>query len=205
VRIERATFESEGIRIVGELRVPDSPGAHPAVALSGPFTGVKEQVVGTYARLLADAGLATLAFDHRGFGESGGRPVDPRGAPYRRPSALNSRWGRSMDVGSRYRPFMPADDLGILSDELRSQARVDPNGEMSWHVRDAPAVLTELADAGRVALGLDMRDYDDDGTFSEIAWSVYDGADPTEARDAALGALALHELPGAWALITWRP
>jgi fermentation-respiration switch protein FrsA (DUF1100 family) len=81
VRIERVTFESEGIRIVGELRVPDSPGPHPAVALSGPFTGVKEQVVGTYARLLADAGLATLAFDHRGFGESGGRPQheDPQG------------------------------------------------------------------------------------------------------------------------------
>jgi uncharacterized protein len=71
---ERVTFDSEGIRIVGELRVPDSPGPHPAVALSGPFTGVKEQVLGTYARLLTEHGLATLAFDHRGFGESGGRP-----------------------------------------------------------------------------------------------------------------------------------
>jgi hypothetical protein len=45
----------------------------PAVALTGPFTGVKDQVVGTYAERLAGAGLATLAFDHRGFGESGGR------------------------------------------------------------------------------------------------------------------------------------
>ena len=99
---------------------------------------------------------------------------------------------------------MPADDLGVLSDELRSQARVHPNGEVSWHVRDAPAVLSELAEAGRVVLGLDMRDYDDDGSFLEIAWSVYNGSDPVEARDAALGALARDEIPGDWALITWR-
>jgi hypothetical protein len=99
---------------------------------------------------------------------------------------------------------MAADDLGVLSDKLRSQARVDPNGEVSWHVRDAPAVLTELAEAGRVVLGLDLRDYGDDGSFLEIAWSVYEGADPVEAREAALRALAREELPGDWALITWQ-
>jgi fermentation-respiration switch protein FrsA (DUF1100 family) len=38
-----------------------------------PFTGVKEQVVGAYAARLHERGLTTLAFDHRGFGESGGR------------------------------------------------------------------------------------------------------------------------------------
>ncbi|GAA0388250.1 hypothetical protein Acor_53640 [Acrocarpospora corrugata] len=69
----RIVFESEGITLVGELRVPDGDGPHPAVVLTGPFTGVKEQVVGTYAELLAQSGFVTLAFDHRGFGESGGR------------------------------------------------------------------------------------------------------------------------------------
>lgn len=34
---------------------------------------MKEQVLGTYAELLAQAGFVTLAFDHRGFGESDGR------------------------------------------------------------------------------------------------------------------------------------
>lgn len=112
---------------------------------------------------------------------------------------------RSVEDRSRYLPAMPADDLGVLSDELRSKARVDPNGEVSWHVRDAPVVLSELAEAGRIVLGLDMRDYDNDGSFLEIAWSVYNGRDPVEARETALTALAREELPGNWALITWRP
>ena len=68
------TFSSDGIRLAGDIRVPRGSGPHPAIALTGPFTGVRQQVTGTYARLLADAGFLTLAFDHRGFGESGGRP-----------------------------------------------------------------------------------------------------------------------------------
>lgn len=99
---------------------------------------------------------------------------------------------------------MPANDLAVLSDGLRSRARIYTNGEVAWHVQDAPAVLTELADAGRVSVGLDLRDYREDGSFLEVAWSVYEGADPVEARDAALRALARAELPGDWALITWR-
>ena len=69
----RVTFYSEGIELVGDLRVPTGAGPHPALAATGPFTGVKEQVTGTYAERLARAGFVTLAFDHRGFGESGGR------------------------------------------------------------------------------------------------------------------------------------
>jgi len=75
VRAERVTFGSEGVELAGEFRASAAGGAgrRPGVVLTGPFTGVKEQVTGTYAGLLAAAGFATLAFDHRGFGESGGR------------------------------------------------------------------------------------------------------------------------------------
>jgi uncharacterized protein len=73
VKTERITFSSEGVELVGVLRRLDADDPQPAVALTGPFTGVKEQVLGIYAELLAQAGLVTLAFDHRGFGESGGR------------------------------------------------------------------------------------------------------------------------------------
>jgi len=66
----RVTFRADGIELVGNL---DRATNGPAVVLTGPFTGVKEQVVGTYAGLLHERGITTLAFDHRGFGESGGR------------------------------------------------------------------------------------------------------------------------------------
>ncbi|GAA3454493.1 alpha/beta hydrolase [Dactylosporangium matsuzakiense] len=74
--LEEVAFVTDGITLSGHLRIPAGPvppGGHPAVAVTGPFTGVKEQVAGAYAERLADAGLATLAFDHRGFGASGGR------------------------------------------------------------------------------------------------------------------------------------
>jgi fermentation-respiration switch protein FrsA (DUF1100 family) len=68
---ERVTFTADGISLAGDLSV--APGPAPAVVLTGPFTGVKEQVVGTYAARLHAHGFTTLAFDHRGFGASGGR------------------------------------------------------------------------------------------------------------------------------------
>src|SRR5689334_12926610 len=69
----RVTFTADGLTLAGTLTVAGD-GA-PAVVLTGPFTGVKEQVVGVYAARLHERGLTTLAFDHRGFGESGGRRV----------------------------------------------------------------------------------------------------------------------------------
>lgn len=79
-------FMSDGVRLAGVLRMPDGLGTGgtpvPGVVLTGPLSGVKEQVTGAYATLLADAGFATLAFDHRNFGESGGEPrqhEDPAG------------------------------------------------------------------------------------------------------------------------------
>jgi len=42
--------------------------------LTGPLTGVKDQVLGTYAGRLSAEGIATLAFDHRNFGDSEGEP-----------------------------------------------------------------------------------------------------------------------------------
>lgn len=61
------------VRLAGVLRVPRATqGPSPALVLTGPFTGVKEQVVGHYASALTAAGFVTLAFDHRNFGGSSG-------------------------------------------------------------------------------------------------------------------------------------
>ncbi|GAA2888909.1 hypothetical protein Acy02nite_58960 [Actinoplanes cyaneus] len=67
---ETVTFFSDGLRLEGVLRT--APGNRAAV-LTGPFSGVKEQVVAEYAERLTAAGITTLAFDHRGFGASEGR------------------------------------------------------------------------------------------------------------------------------------
>jgi fermentation-respiration switch protein FrsA (DUF1100 family) len=83
MEITRATWTADGLELIGILRVPDRPtvGTLPALAFTGPFTGVKEQVTGIYAERLAHLGFVTPTFDHRGFGESGGRRLheDPTG------------------------------------------------------------------------------------------------------------------------------
>jgi hypothetical protein len=67
----------------------------------------------------------------------------------------------------------------------------------------APEVTETLAENGRLVVGLDLRRYDDDGSFSEYAWSSFDGQNVMAARDAALLALRRDDLPGDWVLITW--
>ena len=46
----------------------------PAIAVSGPFGAVKEQVSGLYAQHMAERGFLTIAFDPSFTGESGGEP-----------------------------------------------------------------------------------------------------------------------------------
>jgi uncharacterized protein len=71
----RVRFRSDGLELVGDLYLAaDGEPPYPAVALTGPFSSVKEQVTGTYASQFARRGFAALAFDHRGWGESEGEP-----------------------------------------------------------------------------------------------------------------------------------
>ncbi|MEL6893835.1 MAG: alpha/beta hydrolase [Actinomycetota bacterium] len=84
VRPIEVEIAAHDVRLAGHLRIPASPGDDPlpAVVLTGPFTGVKEQVTGHYAGLLAQHGFVTLAFDHRNFGASDGhrrQHEDPAG------------------------------------------------------------------------------------------------------------------------------
>src|SRR5215831_6152408 len=70
---QKVEFQSDGERMIGLLHLPSSP-ARGVIVTTGPLTSVKEQAPGAYARALAARGFASLAFDHRTFGESGGQP-----------------------------------------------------------------------------------------------------------------------------------
>ncbi len=75
--MNRITFDSEGVDLVGNLYLPEnyqSGKTYPAVIVGGSWTTVKEQMAGLYAGKLAAKGFVSLAFDHRFYGESGGEP-----------------------------------------------------------------------------------------------------------------------------------
>jgi uncharacterized protein len=74
---QKVTFKNRfGILLTADLYVPKGRVGErlPALAVSGPFGAVKEQVSGLYAQTLAERGFVTLAFDPSYTGESGGEP-----------------------------------------------------------------------------------------------------------------------------------
>ena len=80
--MESVEFAADGLQLAGDVRVPAQGDPAPGLVFTGPFSGVRNQVTGLYAERLAAAGYVTLAFDHRGFGESQGQPrrhEDPQG------------------------------------------------------------------------------------------------------------------------------
>jgi dienelactone hydrolase len=67
------SFLSLGETAVGDLYLPKGSGPFPAVVTGPGFAGVKEMLIPDYATALANAGIATLAFDYIGFGASSGK------------------------------------------------------------------------------------------------------------------------------------
>lgn len=70
-------LNGHGITMAATINFPagfDESKTYPAVVVSHPGGGVKEQAAGLYAQKLAEAGLITIAFDRSYQGASTGEP-----------------------------------------------------------------------------------------------------------------------------------
>lgn len=76
VNHRKVTFVNHfGITLAADLYEPkEYTGKLPAIAVCGPFGGVKEQSSGLYAQEMAKRGFLAIAFDPSYTGESGGYP-----------------------------------------------------------------------------------------------------------------------------------
>ena len=74
-RIVEVGFDSKGERCVGWLHLPENDGPHPCVTMLHSTAGLRQmRCYAGRGRTFAEAGLATLQFECRGFGDSGGEP-----------------------------------------------------------------------------------------------------------------------------------
>ncbi|WP_122928008.1 MULTISPECIES: alpha/beta hydrolase [Sphingobium] len=74
-KISFANSNNPSIAMSAVINLPegfDESRRYPAIVVSHPGGGVKEQTAGTYARKLAEQGFVTIAFDRSYQGESGG-------------------------------------------------------------------------------------------------------------------------------------
>lgn len=111
VNIHPISYDLNGLKIAANVYTPagyDENGSYPAIVVAHPNGGVKEQVAGKYAQLLAEQGYITLAFDAAYQGRSEGQPrnVD-------RPSNRVEDIFRAGDIIAQY-PGADRERIGIL-------------------------------------------------------------------------------------------
>ncbi|MEV0685540.1 alpha/beta hydrolase [Nocardia sp. NPDC050378] len=169
------TFPSNGLRLAGILFTPDNRGGErlPAVVVSHPGGGVKEQTASIYAKRLAEKGYAALVFDAAYQGESEGEP-----------RFLEDPFQRSEDVKSAVTFLTTRDDIdpariGALG--ICASGGYVPFAAQTDHRIKAVATVS----------GLDIGDYLSNGLGRTQDPSVLQ-----EMLDAA-GALRTAEAQGA--------
>lgn len=111
VNIQPIAYDLNGIRIAANVYTPadyDATKKYPALAVAHPNGGVKEQVAGNYAQIMAGRGYITLAFDAAYQGASGGEPRNTD-KPANRVEDIH----RAADILATY-PGVDAERIGIL-------------------------------------------------------------------------------------------
>ena len=76
---EDIEFNADGITLRGWFYLPDgADGEVPCIVMAHGFSAIKEMHLDDYAEVFADAGLACVVYDNRGFGASDTAPGKPR-------------------------------------------------------------------------------------------------------------------------------
>ncbi|MBU7017473.1 MAG: alpha/beta hydrolase [Theionarchaea archaeon] len=73
----KVLFQSDGKKLAAFLFVPSDykeGEKRPAVVITRPASGVKEQTAGLYAQKFSEKGFVAITFDPKGYGESEGKP-----------------------------------------------------------------------------------------------------------------------------------
>ncbi len=106
---QKVSFYSEGVKLAGDLFLPDDLPAgekRAGILLCHGYTGVRNLYLPDTARALTEAGYVVLTFDYKGWGDSEGSPS--RLAPYGR--VLDSQAALTF-LGAQ--PMVDAARLGI--------------------------------------------------------------------------------------------
>ncbi len=126
-RIAEVGFESGGERCAGWLHLPPGEGPHPGVVLLHSTAGVRQlRCYAERGNAFAEAGVAALQFDCRGFGASEGEPR------------------QLLDVHRQ------AEDLAAALEFARTRAELDAERLALWGGSASCALVLDLAarDAG---------------------------------------------------------
>ena len=174
VEHSKITFHNRyGITLVADMYIPKEVKEVsevkevkklPAIAVSGPFGAVKEQVSGLYAQTLAERGFLTIAFDPSFTGESGGEP----------------RQMASPDINTE--DFLAAVDFLSVQDNVDPE-RIGIVGICGWGGMAVNAAALDPRIKATVASTM----YD---MTRVVANGYFDGDDSKEKRDAQRKAIA---------------
>jgi len=132
-RVQSVSFVNEGVPLAGTLWLPDGPGPHPAMVYVHGSGRVTRTSATDMARHFNGLGIAVLAYDKRGVGESGGTYV-----------------GRNN--GSEANLTLLARDAAAGVEFLRRQSSIDSDYIGLWGVSQAGWIIPTAAVLdGRVA------------------------------------------------------
>lgn len=174
VEHKKVTFKNRfGITLVADMYTPKGvDGKLAAIAVSGPFGAVKEQVSGLYAQTMAERGFLTIAFDASYTGESSGEPRNTAS-----PDVNTEDFSAAVDFLTTL-PNVDADRIGIIG--ICGFGGMALNAA-AMDTRIKATVTSTMYDMSRV----NANGYFDDDNNAEARFKKREAYNAARSRDAS--------------------